>query len=418
MTPLRVSILGTLVAVAGAACGGDGGTQPGPTATQIAKNLGDNQVAPASTALTPLSVVVRDASNNPVQNVTVNWAIGTGGGSVSAASSASDAAGIATITRTLGASAGSQTTTATKAGLTNSPLTFTAFAQIQGATQMALNAGNTQSDTVLSPLGTALSVLVRDQNNAPVAGVVVNWSAITGSVSAATSTSNGSGIASVSYTLGATAGAQTAQATVTGLSGSPVSFSHVATAGAAFTIVKTAEPASGGINTMVTYTVTARDSHGNPKAGVVVDWAATGGGGSITPALSTSGVNGQASANRTLSGTAGAHTASATANGIVGAPSVTFTTTATTAPLAAAVTVSNNTFTPGAVTIAVGGTVTWTWGAGAVTHNVTFAPAAGVPANIGNTTTGSFPRQFNSAGMFNYECGIHGAAMSGAVTVQ
>ena len=69
------------------------------------------------------------------------------------------------------------------------------------------------------------------------------------------------------------------------------------------------------------------------------------------------------------------------------------------------------------VTIAVGGTVTWTWSAGAVTHNVTFQ-TAGAPSNVSNTSSGSFPRTFNSAGTYQYVCTIHGASMSGSVTVQ
>src|SRR5262245_50927146 len=173
MIPLRVSVTIVIGMAATAACGGGGGTPPGPTATQIAKNGGDNQIAAAGTAISPLSVVVRDASNNPVSGITITWAPATGGGSVSGGSSITDLNGIATITRTLGPNAGAQTTTATKIGLTGSPITFNAVAQIQGATMMSLNGGNSQSDTVLSPLGTALSVLVQDQNSAAVAGVTV-----------------------------------------------------------------------------------------------------------------------------------------------------------------------------------------------------------------------------------------------------
>ncbi|MBI1967044.1 MAG: Ig-like domain-containing protein [Gemmatimonadetes bacterium] len=423
MAPLRVSIAVLVgAALVGAACGGgggDGGTPPGPTATQIAKNSGDNQVAPAGSALTPLSVIVRDASNNPVQGVSVNWAAASGGGMVSAASSVSDAAGIAAITRTLGPNAGTQTTTATKSGLTGSPLTFTAVAQIQGATQMAVNAGTGQTDTVLATLGTPLSVIVRDQNNAPVQNVTVNWTAAGGSVSAPTSQTNASGIASVTHTLGATAGSQAAQADVTGLIGSPVTFTATATAGNAAVLTKTSgDGGSAVINSMVTYTVTVRDDHNNPKAGVTIDWAVTGGGGTITPAQNTTGSNGQASATRTLSANAGAHAATATA--VVIPMTVTFTTTATSAPTTASVTVGPQgslSFSPNAVTIAVGGTVTWTWGS-AVTHNVTFAATAGAPANIGNMSSGSAARQFNSTGTFNYECTIHGPPMTGTVTVQ
>ena len=95
---------------------------------------------------------------------------------------------------------------------------------------------------------------------------------------------------------------------------------------------------------------------------------------------------------------------------------VTFTTTATALPTTAGVAVGNNFFNPNSVTIAVGGTVTWTWNV-ANTHNVTFANVAGAPANIPNTNTGMVSRTFTTAGVFNYECTLHNG-MTAVVNVQ
>jgi len=403
------------VAVLAAACGGGGGGGSGPGRT-LAISSGDAQIGNANTALAnPLAVVVREATtSNPLQGVTINWAVTGGGGSVTP-SSVTDVAGIATATRTLGSDSVVQTTAASGSGLSGSPVTFNATSRIQGATQIQLNAGSPQTDTIGATLGTPYAVLVRNEANAPASGVTVNWTAIGGgSVSAPTSVTNASGIATVNRILGTTAGAQTAQARVAGLNGNPVSFTATATAGNATLIEKTSEPASGVINSNVTYTVTARDRANNPRSGVTIDWAVTGGGGTISPPQNSTGTNGQASATRTLSGTAGPHTATATAGTIP--MTVTFTTNATTAPLAADVTVSNNFFNPAAVTIAATGTVTWTWSAGAVIHNVTFS-TAGSPTNIPNTNSGSQQRTFPNPGTFNYECTIH-PGMTGSVTVQ
>jgi plastocyanin len=71
------------------------------------------------------------------------------------------------------------------------------------------------------------------------------------------------------------------------------------------------------------------------------------------------------------------------------------------------------TFTPSSVDIAAGGVVTWTFG---TTHNVTFNPAPGAPANIPDTPSGSVPVTFNTPGTFNYQCTIH-AGMTGVVVV-
>jgi plastocyanin len=219
----------------------------------------------------------------------------------------------------------------------------------------------------------------------------------------------------VTYQLGSTAGSQTPTAAATGLGGSPVGFALTATAGVATQIEKTVGDGGNAlINSEVTYTVTARDGHSNPKQGVAIDWAATGGGGSIGPAQSTTGANGAASATRTLSGTEGAHTATATANGITGTPSVTFTTNGTTAPQSADVSLQGLAFHPDSVLIAAGGTVTWTWNDGAVTHNVTFA--SNPPTNCGDRSSGTCPRMFPSAGTFSYRCTLH-LGMTGKVTV-
>jgi len=76
--------------------------------------------------------------------------------------------------------------------------------------------------------------------------------------------------------------------------------------------------------------------------------------------------------------------------------------------------VGNNFFAPGARTVTVGTTVTWTWNAGSVDHNVTFT---GGPASM-TQSSGSYQRNFPAAGVFNYLCTIHGVAMSGSITVQ
>jgi len=425
MTVSRALVLGAFaVAAVSPACGGGGGGGP---SNSLAKSAGDNQIGNAGAALpNPLAVVVRDGANNPVQGTTVSWAVTRGGGSVTTPS-VTDATGIATATRTLGADSIVQTTTASGTGLSGSPVTFSATSRIQGATQMQLSAGNTQSDTIGATLGTAYAVLVRDETNAnaPVAGVTVNWSAAGGgSVSVPTSVTNASGIATVNRILGTTAGAQTAQARVTGLNGNPVSFTATATAGNATQIAKTTGDAGTGvINSMVTYTVTARDRGGNARSGVVIDWTIPPpGGGSINPAQSTTGTNGQASTTRTLSATAGRDTTVATAGSIPGGPSVTFTTTVVTAPLSAAVTVGPGVvFAPNSVTIARTGTVTWSWagGAGALLHSVQWETGpAPLPPNSATQTTGPpYLHTFNTAGTYTYDCAVHGSAMSGTVVV-
>ena len=97
-------------------------------ATQIAANAGDGQSASAGTAVaTPPSVIVTDTNNNPVAGVSISFAVATGGGSVAGSSASTNAAGIAAVgSWTLGATAGTNTLTASSDSLTGSPVTFTA----------------------------------------------------------------------------------------------------------------------------------------------------------------------------------------------------------------------------------------------------------------------------------------------------
>ena len=79
-----------------------------------------------------------------------------------------------------------------------------------------------------------------------------------------------------------------------------------------------------------------------------------------------------------------------------------------------AIAVGNNVFDPGATTVPPGTTVTWTWQPGAVSHNVTFDAATKSPTQ----TAGTYSRMFATAGTYPYQCTIHGASMSGSVTVR
>lgn len=80
--------------------------------------------------------------------------------------------------------------------------------------------------------------------------------------------------------------------------------------------------------------------------------------------------------------------------------------------------VQDNKFTPGSLQIPVGATVTWDWTGSAARHSVkgTFdGQPVESPALSG---TGVYLFAFQKAGVFEYECGVHGAAMKGVVTIQ
>lgn len=89
--------------------------------SQLAKFAGDGAAGVAGSGV---QVVVKttDSYGNAVSGVTVNWAIGASGGTLSATNSTSDDAGLARVTLTLGATAGVYTVTATSGSF--APVTF------------------------------------------------------------------------------------------------------------------------------------------------------------------------------------------------------------------------------------------------------------------------------------------------------
>ena len=152
-------------------------------ASSIAINAGNGQAATTGTAVAvDPSVIVRDTHGNPVGGVAVTFGVASGGGTVSPTTPVTtNASGIATVTSwTLGPTAGPNSLTATSTGLTGSPVTFTATGTAGAATQIAINAGNSQTATAGTPVAVDPSVIVRDANGNPVAGVSVTFAVASG----------------------------------------------------------------------------------------------------------------------------------------------------------------------------------------------------------------------------------------------
>ena len=282
--------------------------------------------------------------------------------------------------------------------------------------------GDAQQGTVGAALTNPLRVVVTEAG-APKAGVTVAWSA-TGAgalMTPASATTDADGIATSSWTLPQAAGAASAHAAVSGATGSPVTFSATALAGAATQLaLKGGNSQSGPISTALTnpLQVSVKDAFGNGVSGVTVNWAVTAGGGSVTPASSTSDGSGTASTSFTLGPAAGANAATATSAGLTGSP-VTFTATGQPPVTGSAVQVGNDFFSPATLTVSAGTTVTWTWAAGATSHSVESTGSPSFTSSSimsGGGSTYSFT--FNTAGTYHYDCAVHGSAMSGTIIVQ
>jgi plastocyanin len=81
------------------------------------------------------------------------------------------------------------------------------------------------------------------------------------------------------------------------------------------------------------------------------------------------------------------------------------------------VSVADNTFSPGTLTVAKGTTVTWQW-SGAAPHAVAGKFEGQDVKSPTLTGSGTFTFTFNTPGTYTYQCAIHGASMPGTIIVQ
>jgi adhesin/invasin len=290
--------------------------------------------------------------------------------------------------------------------------------------KLATNSGDAQSGIVGQPLATSLSVVVTE-DGAPTSGAAVAWSttAAGGSVNPSTAVSDASGTASTQWTLGTISGAQTARAALTGAAGSPVNFTATAAPDAAAALGKAGgDGQSGEVSSQLALPVQARvtDQYGNGVPEIAVGWSATG--ATVSSPSVPSNASGVSSVNVTVDGPAGPIVITATAAELSGSP-LTFNATAVVTPPpppSIAITVGNDFFrsnrnqtsSPAVDTVAVGGTVTWTWAPNAVAHNATSNPPPGFTSSPNQGAGATYSLTFPTAGTYRYYCTIHAAASS------
>ena len=304
------------------------------TATQIAINAGNAQSATVNTAVaTAPSVIVRDVSGNAVAGVSVSFAVSGGGGSILPVTPVTtNASGIAALTSwTLGTTAGANGLQATSAGLTGSPVAFTATGtagaatQLQVATQPATAA---QSGVALAPqpavrLADAFGNAVATTGTVVTAAIASGGGALGGTLTATTA----SGVATfTNLAISGTAGTYTLGFSATGLAG-VTSVGIALGAGAASRLAMVVQP-SASVQNAIAFPqqpqVQVQDAAGNPVAGVVsVTAAILTGGGTLggTATVSTSAGGLATFAGLSITGTTGVRTLTFTSGALTAATS-------------------------------------------------------------------------------------------------
>jgi PKD repeat protein len=277
-------------------------------ANGIAAFSGQGQDGGVGTALPdPLVVRVTDNFGNPIPAIPVEWSV-TGGGSVSPSSTSTDDNGLAAVQRTLGNTAGEQTTVATATGLAGSPVTFVHQANAGNASRVVIVDGNNQEGPPSTELDDPLVVQVLDANDNPIAGAAVTWVVGTGggSVDPQTSQTDGNGRSSVNWTLGAEPGPNVVNAVVSGVGFAR--FNATGTKPASTTRITSIQPEGATPNQAVTVTVNVTGSGATPTGSVTVN------GESVAQPCTITLSNGSGSCNITFTA-AGNHRVTATYGG-------------------------------------------------------------------------------------------------------
>jgi PKD repeat protein len=273
----------------------------------------------------PLIFEVTDSRGRAVEGAQVVFSVAQAGpgAAVVPDTATTDADGKATAQFQLGTTIGTQGGEASvvmPAGSQQPKTTFTATALSENANEMALLSGDGQSGPAGSALGQPLAVQVTDAFGNPISGVPINWSVEGGgTVSESLNLTDDQGTASVIRTLGPAAGPQATIATSEGLAGSPVTFTHTATAGSASLLSIVSgdnQTAVAGSELPGDLVVRLVDAQGNGVPDAAVTWVVGTGGGRVSPENTTTDEAGRTSARWTLGNNPGQNRADAVVSGV------------------------------------------------------------------------------------------------------
>jgi len=291
---------------------------------------------------------------------------------------------------------------------------------------IATPSGNAQTDTIGAPLANQLRVEVKE-DGAVREGVTVAWSALSGGgqVAPPTSVTGLDGVATTSWTLGNAVGAQSARATLTSAGGSPVTFTATAGPGQPGLISSNAgSNQSTLLNAAFPNPISVKvgDRLNNGVSGVTVNWAVGTGSLSLDAPTSTTNSLGIASILANAGATGGPGTVLATAAGTAGP--VTFNLTVVAAsrqvnvgPGVVFKSARNTTQNPAVDTVQANQAVYWLNGGGNHTVMSVGSPSFTSSGNL-STAGASYTLTFATPGSYDYECGVHGSAMTGRIVVQ
>ena len=295
--------------------------------TSLESISGDNQNGlTGETLANPFEVQVRDQNGNPLKGIAVTFAVTSGGGSLNATTAMTDANGRAGSTLTLGSDAGTNSVEVSVEGISQT-VTFNAKATSTPSvpTVLSIVSGDNQEGVTGEALMDAFVVEVRDQDDAPMEGVTVNFavSAGGGSLSVTSVDTDTNGLAQSTLTLGQKTGTNTVTVSVTGIEGQRTFNAEGIRIPLAFWIISGfGQKGVVGEALAHPFVVEVRDRSGEPLPGADVTFTVTGGGGTLSVTSATTDDKGRAESILTLGPSPGINTVSVSVTGIAEEQSV------------------------------------------------------------------------------------------------
>ena len=224
-----------------------------------------------------------------------------------------DASGAYTITASINSLSVSSTETVDVSSSSLPPLLM------PEPTTLSIVSGDNQDGLTSEPLANPFVVEVRDQYDAPMEGVTVNFavSAGGGSLSVTSVNTNDNGLAQSTLTLGQNAGTNVVTVSVTGIQGQRTFTAEGIRIPLAFWII-TGFDQKGVIGEALAkpFVVEVRDQRGDRLPGVQVTFTVTGGGGTLSATSASTDANGRVEVILTLGPKPGRNTVEVTVTGI------------------------------------------------------------------------------------------------------
>ena len=277
----------------------------------------DQQGLPSAVLPSPFLVEIKDQRGIAFEGVPVTFTVTSGDGSLSTTYTATDANGRAESTLTLGPSPGTNTVTVSVTG-SQEQQTFSAEG-VRIPTSLEIISGDDQQRQPGAALEKPFVVEVRDHSDNPLPEVQVTFSVTSGggSLSAGSVTTDASGRAESTLTLGPEPGTNTVAVAIADVQGEQIFTAEGVRTPTSLEIISgDDQQGQPGAALEMPFVVEVRDKSDNPLPDVQVMFSVTSGGGTLSATPPTTDSDGRVESTLTLGPAPGTNTVTVSVTGI------------------------------------------------------------------------------------------------------